>query len=205
MISGLKLMAPTLIVPSSSSIGMAVTSCPGSLWLEEFLEPRDPFEIFEWLDPMPPDISPLLLNRLEAWMPFWLYFKLRRLNSSSSYQRILRLLDESEKQNINNATYVSVNCYQSKSYNNHQNNDSFQFFVFPCLNIIWKWNWDYQSNYSEGHFNMNLIDFTLIILANLPFIIGNSSVRNLKKSRERRKVPSIVLIAENPLSIKVRL
>ena len=158
MISGLKLMAPTLIVPSSSSIGMAVTSCPTSLWLEEFLEPRDPFEIFEWLDPMPPDIIPLLLNRLEAWMPFWLYFKLRRINSSSSYQRLL--LDESEKQINNNATYVSVNCYQSKSYNDHQNNDSFQFFVFPCLNIIWKWNWDHQSNYSKGH-SKNLMSLIL--------------------------------------------
>ena len=116
---------------------------------------------------------------------------------------ILQFLAESKHQNSNYVTYVSVYCYQSKSYNDHQNNDSFQFFVFPCLNIIWKMELRLSIKLLWTPFN--LIFSILIFDARLPFIIGNNSVRNLKKSRDRRKVPSIVLIAENPFSIKLRL
>ena len=69
-------MAPTLIVPSLNSTGMAVISSPPSRWLEEFLEPCDPFDPRELVDPIAPEISPLLLERLDAESPFWFYLNM---------------------------------------------------------------------------------------------------------------------------------
>ena len=46
---------------------------------------------------------------------------------------------------------------------------------------------------------------TFLYALHLPFIIGGSSERKLKKSAERRNLLSIAAIAENPLSMRVTL